>query len=99
MNNLNWTTTYRGLKVITSVHCYDRKVKYRAVAVVVDQRRPNKVKPIFKRKRFETKTPTAYMMGDTLVCHPDYLAAIQKKMGEQMQKSIEDEIRKLWGMV
>lgn len=95
---MNWTTSFRGLKVIESRFCVEQKIKRRAVAVVVDQRRPNKTKPIYKMKTFITTKPTAYLLKDqnTLVAHPDFLRAVQKKMGEQMQKSIDEQIRNLF---
>lgn len=95
---MNWTTHFRGMKVIESRLCVERKVTRRAVAIVVDVNRPNKVKPIYKMKRFVTEKPTAYLLKDqnTLVAHPDFLRAVQKKMGDQMQKSIDEQIRELF---
>lgn len=90
---VQWTTHYTGTKVIVSHLAVERKVKWRAVAVVVDQRRPNKVKPIYKLKRFETVKPIAYMVkGVGLIVHPD----IYKKLQEHMSKSILDQERKLF---
>ena len=88
-----WTQHYVGTKIIVSNLAVERKVKYRAVAVVVDKRRPNKVKPIFKLKRFETVKPIAYMVkGVGLIVHPD----IYRKLQEQMSKSIRDQERKMF---
>ena len=90
---VQWTQHYAGTKIIVSHLAVERKVKYRAVAVVVDVRRPNKVKPIYKVKRFETVKPIAYMVkGVDLIVHPD----IYKKLQEQMSKSILDQKRKLF---
>lgn len=90
---VQWTQHYAGTKIIVSDLAVERKVKYRAVAIVVDQRRPNKVKPIYKRKRFETVKPIAYMVkGVGLIVHPD----IYKKLQEQMSKSIMEQERKMF---
>lgn len=98
MESLHWSSSLMGVRVIESRLCVERKVKHRAVAVVVDIRRPNKLKPIFKRKTFVTEKPTAYLLKNenTLVAHPDFLRAVQKKMGEQMQANIDKQIRALW---
>ena len=90
---VQWTQHYAGTKVIVSDLAVERKVKYRAVAVVVDVRRPNKVKPIYKLKRFETVKPIAYMVkGVGLIVHP----AIYKKLQEQMSNSIKEQERKMF---
>jgi len=90
---VQWTQHYAGTKIIVSNLAVERKVKYRAVAVVVDVRRPNKVKPIYKVKRFETVKPIAYMVkGVGLIVHP----YIYKKLQEQMSKSILEQERKLF---
>ena len=95
---MNWTTSLMGIKIIESRFCVEQKVKHRAVAVVVDVRRPNKVKPIFKRKIFVTEKPIAYMLKNenTLVAHPDFLRAVEKKMGKQMQADIDKQIRNIF---
>ena len=84
-----------GLKIIESRFCVERKVKRRAVAVVVDMRRPNKVKPIFKMRTFVTEKPAMYLLKNenALIVHPDLLRAIEKKMGKQMQADIEKQIK------
>ena len=88
-----WITHYVRTKEIISSLAVERKVTYRAVAVVVDVRRPNKVKPIYKRKRFETVKPIAYMVkGIGLIVHPD----IYKKLQEQMSNSILEQERKIF---
>jgi hypothetical protein len=95
---MNWTTHFRGMKIIESRFAVERKVKRRAVAIVVDVNRPNKVKPIYKMKTFVTEKPIAYLLKDqnTLIAHPDFLRAVQKKMGEQMQKSIDEQLRDIF---
>lgn len=95
VKNITWQTSLMGTKIIESRFCVERKVKHRAVAVVVDVRRPNKVKPIFKRKIFVTEKPIAYMLKNenTLIAHPDFLRAIEKKLGKQMQANIDEQIR------
>lgn len=84
--------------MIESRFCVEQKVKHRAVAVVVDKRRPNSKKPIYKMKTFITTKPTAYFLKDknTLIAHPDFIRAVQKKMGEQMQADIDKQIRNLF---
>jgi hypothetical protein len=89
---VQWTQHYAGMKVIVSDLAVERKVKHRAVAVV-DVRRPNKVKPIYKLKRFETVKPIAYMVkGVGLIVHP----TIYKKLQEQMSNSIKEQERKMF---
>ena len=90
---VQWSQHYAGVKIIVSDLAVERKVQYRAVAVVVDKRRPNKVKPIYKRKRFETVKPLIYMVkGVGLIVHPD----IYRKIQEQMTKSIMEQERKMF---
>jgi hypothetical protein len=90
---VQWTQQYVGTKIIVSNLAVEEKVKYRAVAVVVDQRRPNKVKPIYKRKRFVTRKPIAYKVeGVGLIVHSD----IYKKLQEQMSQSIMEQERKMF---
>lgn len=98
MNNIPWSSSWMpSIKVIESPLAVERKVKYRAVAVVIDQRRPNMKKPIYKRKRFETIKPIAYLLnGNTLIIHPDLMRALEKKMGASLRKSIDDQIRDLF---
>ena len=100
VKNIPWSTSWTGIKIIESRFCVERKVKRRAVAVVVDVRRPNKVKPIFKNKTFVTEKPTAYLLKNenALIVHPDLLRAIEKKMGKQMQADIDKQIRNLFGV-
>ena len=84
---MNWQTisAIGGTRIIVDHYCYTTKVKYRAVAVVVDVRRPNRVKPIYKLKRFETKTPRAHLVeGLGLVVHPEIYAALQKKLRDSV---------------
>jgi len=84
---IQWTQHYAGVKIIVSEHAVERKVKYRDVAVVIDARRPNRVKPIYKRKRFETTKPIAYMVkGVGLIIHPDLYKKLQVKIGESVMK-------------
>ena len=98
MKNIQWSTSLMGVKIIESRFCVERKVKHRAVAVVVDERRPNKVKPILKNKTIVIEKPTAYMLKNenTLIAHPDFLRAIEKKMGRQMQADIDEQIRNIF---
>src|SRR5690349_3890574 len=98
MNTVNWSTSWMpSIKVIESVHAVERKVKHRAVAVVIDKHRPNSKKPIYKLKTFVTIKPVMYMIGGhTLVIHPDLMRALEKKMGEQMKNSIDNQIRGLF---
>ena len=98
MKNVHWSTSLMGIKIIESRFCVERKVKHRAVAVVVDVRRPNKVKPIFKKKTFVTEKPTAYFLKNenTLIAHPDFLRVVEKKMGRQMQASIDEQLRNIF---
>ena len=97
MQNITWKTTWAGIKIIESRMCVEQKTKRRAVAIVVDKNRPNKVKPIYKMKTFTTTKPTAYLLNrNTLVAHPDFLRAVQEKMGKQMQADIEKQIKDLW---
>ncbi len=98
MKTINWTTSFSGVRIIESQHCVERKVKHRAVAWAVDKNRPNSKKPLYRMKTFVTTKPTAYMLKDsnTLVAHPDFMRAVEKKMGEQMKNSIENQIRDLF---
>lgn len=94
---IGWRTSFMGLKVIESRMCVERKTARRAVAVVVDRRRPNKQKPIYKLKTFVTEKPVAYLLKDknTLFAHPDFLRRVQKKMAEQMTAAVDDLARSL----
>lgn len=100
MKNINWSTSFIGIKVIESRLCVEQKVRHRAVAVIVDKKRPNSKKPIYKMKTFITTKPTAYMLKDqnTLVAHPDFLRAVQKKLGEQMKSDIDKQIRDVFSV-
>lgn len=85
MNWQTYTSPLGGMRIIVDKNCFTTKVTYRAVAVVVDVRRPNKVKPIYKLKRFEKKTPIAYLVkGLGLVVHPSIYAEIQKKLRDSV---------------
>jgi len=82
-----WTQEYAGTKVIVSPNAYTEKRTWRAVAVVVDIHRPNKVKPIYKKKLFIERKPRAYLVkGIGLIIHPD--------MYNKLQEHIMDSIRK-----
>lgn len=84
---MNWQTStlLSGMKIIVDKFCYSEKRKWRAVAVVIDLRRPNKVKPIYKRKLFIERKPRAYMVqGVGIVMHPEIYAAVQKKMSDSI---------------
>ncbi len=92
MNSLEWKSTFVVEKVIVSPHAYTEKVKHRAVAVVVDKRRPNQVKPIYKMKRFVTRTPCAYRVkGVGWIVHPAIHDAIMK----QLHNSITEQERRI----
>lgn len=85
---MNWQTSLYplgGVKIIVDKFCYTEKRTWRAVAVVIDVRRPNKVKPIYKNKLFIERKPRAYMVkGLGIVMHPDIYAAIQRKMSDSI---------------
>ena len=59
---VQWTQHYVGTKIIVSEFAYTEKRKWRAVAIVTDLRRPNRVKPIYKKKLFIERKPVAYMV-------------------------------------
>lgn len=95
MNYTGFTQGFSGIKVFTDPNCYTEKRVWRAVAVVVDVRRPNKVKPIYKKKLFITRTPRAYMVkGMGLIAHPDIIRRIQ----EQMAQDIDKQMRSYFGL-
>jgi len=90
---MNWqisTKAFGGLRIVVDNNCFTRKITYRAVAVVVDVRRPNRVKPIYKQKRFEKIIPRVYKIHDMIVMHPTIYDAILK----QMSRSIIEQERK-----
>ncbi len=92
MNSLEWKATFVVEKVIVSPYACTEKVKHRAVAVVVDKRRPNQVKPIYKMKRFVTGTPCAYRVkGVGWIVHPAIHDAIMK----QLHNSITEQERRI----
>jgi hypothetical protein len=96
--NITWKQEYAGVKVIVDKNCFTRTVKYRAVAVVVDVNRPNKVKPIFKRKRFETRTPAAYMVkGVGLLIHPDIYRKVQEKVRDGIRQQEREIVSSIFG--
>lgn len=89
---IGWTQTYALEKIIVDPNAYTEKVKYRAVAVVVDVRRPNKVKPIYKTKRFVIRKPRAYRVkGVGLIVHPEIYDWIVRRM----RSSITEQERRL----
>jgi hypothetical protein len=88
---MNFVQHFAGTPVIVDKYAYSEKRTWRAVAVVVDKNRPNKVKPIFKRQLFIKRTPRAYLVkGVGLVVHPDIYQAMKEKMVKSMTKSIND---------
>lgn len=90
---IQWTQHYVGTKIIVSQYAYTEKRTWRAVAVVVDQRRPNRVKPIYKRKLFIERKPTAYeVKGVGLIIHPD----LYNRLREYMAQSIMKQERQMW---
>ena len=91
MDSITWKQECAGVKVIVDKFAYTEVRKWRAVAVVVDSRRPNRVKPIYKKKLFVTRIPRAYLVkGVGLIVHPD----IYRRMQEQMTSSILEQERK-----
>jgi len=92
---MNWQTSMMplgGMKIFVDNNCVTEKVTYRAVAVVVDARRPNKVKPIYKLKRFVKRTPRMYMVkGVGIIVHPEIYNALTKKLSD----SVIDNTNKL----
>jgi len=92
---MNWQTSMMPLaamNIFVDKNCVTEKVTYRAVAIVVDVRRPNNVKPIYKVKRFVKRTPRAYKVeGMGIVMHPDIYNALIRKIGE----SVAEQERKL----
>lgn len=91
---MNWHTSILpiGEKVFIDKNCFTEKVTYRAVAVVVDIRRPNRVKPIYKVKRFVKRKPAAYFIkGIGFVVHPDIYTAMQRLLAD----SVEENQRKM----
>lgn len=92
---MNWTQSFQsfgGTKIIVDKFAYTEKRVWRAVAIVTDKNRPNKVKPIYKRKLFIERKPCAYMVkGVGLIVHPEIYAAIQNRM----RKSAEEQQRKM----
>jgi len=86
---MNYSIFSPSTRIIVSKEAVERKVKYRDVAVVVDVRRPNKVKPIYKRKMFVTLKPIAYMVaGVGIVMHPDLYRKLQETMKGNTEKQI-----------
>lgn len=102
MGVLNWQTSnqiFGGTKIIVDKFCYSEKRIWRAVAVVIDVRRPNRVKPIYKRKLFIERKPLAYLVkGLGLVVHPDIYAAIQRKLGESVVQQERRAIMSSFGI-
>lgn len=96
--SVQWKSHYVGTKVHVDRNAVERKVTYRAVAVATDQRRPNKVKPLYKRKRFVTEKPLAYMVkGMGLIIHPDLYAKVQAEMAKDIKKRSDEMIASLFG--
>jgi hypothetical protein len=97
--NIGFTQHFAGTPVIVDKFAYTEKRVWRAVAVVVDQRRPNKTKPIYKRKLFVTRIPRAYLVkGMGYVMHPDIYNRLQEKIREQATKSVNDMTRSVFGL-
>jgi hypothetical protein len=96
---MNIVQHFAGMPIIIDKFAYSEKVTYRAVAVVVDVNRPNRVKPIYKRVRFVKRTPRAYLVkGMGYVMHPDIYRALQKRIGESMRKSVDGMTRSMFGL-
>jgi hypothetical protein len=102
MEKMNWSTSLHplgGIKIIVDKNCYTEKVTHRAIAVAVDVHRPNKVKPIYKVKRFVKRTPRAYMVKDLgLIVHPEIYSAIQKKMSDSVLEQERKAFASLLGV-
>lgn len=99
MNNIGFTQSWTGTKVIVDKNCYTEKRVWRAVAIVVDVRRPNKVKPLYKKKLFVTRKPAANMVkGVGLIVHPDIYSRIQDKMRGEIIKQNERMIASAFGV-
>jgi hypothetical protein len=96
---MNWKQELMGVKIFVDKNCFTEKVKYRAVAVAVDVNRPNKVKPLFKRKRFVTRTPRAYMVkGVGLIVHPEIYQKIQRQMSDSILKQEREALASVFGV-
>lgn len=98
----SWQMSYQsfgGTKIIVDKFCYTEKRTWRAVAVVIDVRRPNKVKPIYKKKLFIERKPRAYMVqGLGLVMHPEIYAAVQRKISESVIQQERRAIMSAFGI-
>lgn len=99
---LQWNYTHQligGMKIIVDKFCYTEKRKYRAVAIAVDIRRPNRVKPMYKRKLFIERKPSMYMVkGLGIVMHPEIYAMVQRKMDEMVIEQERKMIFAAFGM-
>ena len=66
---------------------------------MVDVRRPNKVKPLYKVKRFVKRRPRAYIVkGIGLVVHPEIYSAIQKKMSDVIIQQERKALASIFGV-
>lgn len=81
------------MKVFTDPNCYITK---RIVYGIADKRRPNSKKPLYVKKTI--RIPTAYIVNGLLICHPDYLAAVQRKMANIMTKQLDKMAVSLFGL-
>ncbi len=88
-----------GMKVFVDKNCYTEIVKRRAVAVVVDARRPNRVKPIYKMKTFRTRIPRAYMVkGVGVIMHPEIYNRLQAQITDSFMKQEREAIASAFGV-
>lgn len=99
MQPISWTQHFAGTPIIVDKFAYTEKRTWRAVAVVVDKRRPNSKKPIYKKKLFITRTPRAYLVkGVGLIVHPDIYNGLREKMAQSVNKSLDDMTRAMFGL-
>jgi hypothetical protein len=96
---MNIVQHFAGMPIIIDKFAYTEKVTYRAVAVVVDKNRPNRVKPMYKQVRFVKRTPRAYLVkGRGYVMHPDIYRALQKRIANTMRKSVDAMTSSFFGL-
>jgi hypothetical protein len=99
---MNWSTSLYplgGIRIVVDKNCYTEKRTHRAVAIYVDLRRPNKVKPIYKMKWFVKRRPAAYMVkGIGLIVHPEIYDAIQKKMSNSIVEQERKALMSIYGV-
>lgn len=97
MNTISWKqgpAFLPHIKVVVSEHCYKTKTEVRGIA---DKRRPNNGVMLFRK--VTVRIPTAYLVGDTLVCHPEYERRIREEVAKQMTASMEEIERAAFGMI